>query len=389
VHEVLLVLHLLRRTLPYGEAIREKAARVRAAGSRLERNLKFSRLPQVGNTLLNWVERRLGRSHLLSGPHALHVGVTNRCNLQCFDCTRPAKGRDIQSDLIPAVAKASRRAAETVLFGYGEPLIARNFYALLEQVRGGRITFFTNGKVLNASLFERISKEAARPIYEITFSIDGASAPVHESIRIGSDFERVWANIREIQDYKRSRGLRFPRLSLSFVAMRRNVEEIPELLKKAHEYGLENVIVSHVLVWEAWYRDESLLHYPELTRKIFDEARSLADRLGVNLFLPAVLGADFERGATAEIPPCYEPWRKPYIDYGGNVQPCCWAPTLVMGSLRDASFDEIWNGEAFAEFRRRVNSDPPPECLTCDQRFRMGGAPDPEAVYLQLRAREE
>ena len=88
----MLVLHLLRRTPPLGEGRSGRAALVREVRSRLERNLKFSRLPQLANTLLNWAERRLGRARLLSSPHAIHVGVTNRCNLECFDCTRPARG---------------------------------------------------------------------------------------------------------------------------------------------------------------------------------------------------------------------------------------------------------------------------------------------------------
>jgi radical SAM protein with 4Fe4S-binding SPASM domain len=49
---------------------------------------------------------------------------------------------------------------------------------------------------------------------------------------------------------------------------------------------------------------------------------------------------------------CNAPWDAPFVDKDGRVLPCCYAdPTAVMGDLREASFDDIWNGSTYRQFR--------------------------------------
>ena len=52
----------------------------------------------------------------------------------------------------------------------------------------------------------------------------------------------------------------------------------------------------------------------------------------------------------------------------GEVYPCCRAPReLVMGNVREETVEEIWNGEKYREFRRRMFAgDYPDPCSTCD-----------------------
>jgi hypothetical protein len=47
----------------------------------------------------------------------------------------------------------------------------------------------------------------------------------------------------------------------------------------------------------------------------------------------------------------------------GDVLACA-SPASCIGSLRDSTIEEIWNGDAFQALRRRVNSDHPP--LMCE-----------------------
>ena len=44
---------------------------------------------------------------------------------------------------------------------------------------------------------------------------------------------------------------------------------------------------------------------------------------------------------------------------------CC-VPGTRVGNVRGSSLEAVWNGAAMHEFRRRVNSDTPPEpCTVC------------------------
>ena len=41
-----------------------------------------------------------------------------------------------------------------------------------------------------------------------------------------------------------------------------------------------------------------------------------------------------------------------YIDIRGNVTTCCYNMKKHMGSLKNQTFDEIWNGTEYTEFRK-------------------------------------
>jgi MoaA/NifB/PqqE/SkfB family radical SAM enzyme len=47
---------------------------------------------------------------------------------------------------------------------------------------------------------------------------------------------------------------------------------------------------------------------------------------------------------------CSLPWREMRTDYDGGVTACCWGPKKL-GSLREQTMKEIWNGETMQEMR--------------------------------------
>ena len=56
-----------------------------------------------------------------------------------------------------------------------------------------------------------------------------------------------------------------------------------------------------------------------------------------------------------------------YIDLRGNVTTCCFNMKKHMGSLKDKTFDEIWNGAEYAELRKLMAKHMLPGfCETCN-----------------------
>ncbi len=349
----------------------------------------FSDGRQRWNTLKNILERKSGVVNLLSMPPVFHVEVTRRCNINCLMCLRDSVAdADISEDLIPNIISLSRTAGEVKLFGYGEPLLSKHFYRLLKLLQCGRITFFTNGIILREKLFEDLFEHSGKTVASVTFSIDGATAKTNDYIRKGTKFETVVENLEDLDKFKIQHGLKYPRIEICFVAMRSNVEELPDLVALASEMGVYSIWVTHLVVWQEDYRKESLVYSPDLTKEIFERASSLARERKVFLQLPAVISAKevaFGEETPVHFPNCYEPWRQPVINYNGDVMACCVAPELVMGNLREQSFEDIWNGENFLELRKTVNSNPRGVCARCDSRFRWGGMADAEEVFIRLR----
>jgi radical SAM protein with 4Fe4S-binding SPASM domain len=64
---------------------------------------------------------------------------------------------------------------------------------------------------------------------------------------------------------------------------------------------------------------------------------------------------------------CGVPWAHVVIGDNGDVHPCC-ASDRVMGNVTRQPFEEIWFGQPYDDFRRRMlSTDPPPECLRCQR----------------------
>lgn len=336
-------------------------------------NFPFTGPRQAWNALLNFMERRAGRDELRSDPLVIQAEVTKRCNIDCIMCLREnVPDVDMSDEVVDKLVGLSSGIGEMQLYGYGEPLMSRAFYALISRLQCARLTFTTNGTLLTQKVLQKILADARRPVYAINFSIDGATAGTYEAIRRGADFRRVIGNLGDIDAHRKARGLTLPKTEILFLAMKRTIRELPEAVRLAAGSGAAAVHVAHIIVWDESERDESLLYHPEETLKYFTEARSAAAELSVTLNLPAAINLDNAGGMRPEAAPkCYWPWRHPVVKYNGDVQPCCAAPDVSMGNLLEESFTSIWNGPRFRGFRRQVNSaGPPAVCRTCDIRYR-------------------
>lgn len=340
---------------------------------------------QFGNFLLNKVERRLGRLRLGSRPWEVQVEVTTRCNLSCIMCprtTQPLNLTDMAPELVPHIAALSRTAKTTWLFGYGEPLVSPIFHRLLKVVESSNIGFFTNGLLLNVERLQRILEESNRPVSYIFFSIDAASEALFDSIRGEGVGGRVFKNLKDISLFLQRRALGVPQLAINFMAMKRNIEELPQVVEMAARLKISPVWIGHAVIHNESLCSESLVHYPELTRRCFVEARQKAQELGVELVLPEVQGIAEVPAERAALPKCYDPWKFIYIAYNGDVYPCCASRTLRMGNLYEQDFTEIWNSENYRELRASVNSNPVEVCRYCALRYHAAVAPCAERVYI-------
>jgi len=53
---------------------------------------------------------------------------------------------------------------------------------------------------------------------------------------------------------------------------------------------------------------------------------------------------------------CWKMWHSCVITWDGKVVPCCFDKDAshVMGDLKEKSFYDVWNGEAYREFRKSI-----------------------------------
>jgi radical SAM protein with 4Fe4S-binding SPASM domain len=166
------------------------------------------------------------------------------------------------------------------------------------------------------------------------------------------------------------------------VAMRQNLHEFPALVRLAHRLSVDSVFVQHLChdfaesslppqyrPMREFVDEQSLLgDDPARVGRFFREARAAATELGVSLRLPLTRPRAHPPG-TPGPERCDWPWRGAYISYDGLAMPCCMVATpdrIHLGSVFERGADGVWNGPEYAEFRRQLSSDEPPEvCRSC------------------------
>jgi len=320
-------------------------------------------------------------------PRELQVEVTGACNLRCRMCLvryRPPLDRaraSLSLDRFRAIVDALPGLARVTLQGLGEPLMAPDLPAMVEHAarRGVRVGFNTNATLLTRAIAERLVDAGLDWLH---VSLDGATPATYEGVREGARLATVRRHVAGLVEVMRARGASRPELALVFVAMRRNVAELPAVVRLAAAWGVPRVRVqnlSHSFAdtgGDAAYaaiadftRAEALWDGDAApARAAFAAARAAAASLGVALRLPAL--EEPPAAAAPGEPGCDWPWRSAYVRHDGRVQPCC----MLMGEdraiLGDAGgaggFAAVWRGEAYEGFRAALRTPSPPEvCRGC------------------------
>jgi radical SAM protein with 4Fe4S-binding SPASM domain len=270
---------------------------------------------------------------------------------------------------------------ELHLQGLGEPMMHPRFFEMVEYAaaKGVRVTTNSNLTLLNERRAERCVTSGLDCLH---ISLDGATSATYERIRKRAHFERVVANIERLLAARERLGSATPRLHLVMVIMRQNLHELPDLVRLAHRWSVEEVFVQHLChdfgeaslpvqyrPMREFVQEQTLLE--EDTARIaryFDEARQLARSLAIRLRLPRPRPRPYAPGTPGR-ERCNWPWSGAYISYQGYAMPCCMVSTpdrIHFGNMAEQGVTAIWNSVPFQTFRDRLASDEPPEiCRSC------------------------
>jgi MoaA/NifB/PqqE/SkfB family radical SAM enzyme len=131
------------------------------------------------------------------------------------------------------------------LQGLGEPLLAPDLMRMVHDAaeRGIRMGFNTNATLLKPQVAADLVRSGLGWLH---ISLDGATAATYEGIRDGARFELVRRNVRELVRIRRDLDSETPALSVVFVAMRRNLHELPDLVRTAAQLGIPDVWVQNL-----------------------------------------------------------------------------------------------------------------------------------------------
>jgi radical SAM protein with 4Fe4S-binding SPASM domain len=302
-------------------------------------------------------------------PAGLLISPVTQCNLNCTHCISRSTRKSL-SRLDPGTRENILRwCKEGKVSGVATDYSGDILWA--DAHFGNELDFFlslqvpfsidTNGVCLSGPVIPRLLKSRLRAI---NVSLDAARPETYKRIRRGAPpLASVLANIGEFSTALTAANLRHDiRLSVSFALMTGNIDELPDFIRIASKLDVPAVFCRHLEVYTEEMESESLIFQPERFNLRRREAMEAAEQMGLTLIIPPEFDDTLDGNGRM---PCLEPWRSAVILGNGDVTACC-IPGTVIGNLHENTMEEIWQGERFQDFRRKVNSsDPPASCRAC------------------------
>jgi MoaA/NifB/PqqE/SkfB family radical SAM enzyme len=331
----------------------------------------------------------------------VYIEPTNACNLDCVTCMRqvwdekPGMMNEQTFSRILLGLQAQSNLPTVFFGGYGEPLSHPRIIDMIQQVKtlGAPVELITNGVFLSEKMILRLLEVELDWLW---VSLDGASPESYADVRLGAEFPKVIENLTRLR-YLRYRGSRLKstlQLGIAFVAMRRNIADLPQVLALGTKLGAKRFSVTNVLPHTPEMCDE-ILYRGEL----YGGPSQLSDalprvnmpRMDINETTKGPL-AEIQRGHYVIQTPGFTPGKAlytcPFVEKGslsirwdGQVSPCL--PLLHthdsyidrrprrsysyhIANVNDQDLLEIWNDENYVALRKRLKSFEFSPCTDCN-----------------------
>lgn len=323
-------------------------------------------------------------------PVCLYLETTNRCNLLCTTCPRTYEEleppADMSFELFTSIVDQVPGLQRAVLHGVGEPMLVKDLDRMVRYLkdRGVYVLFNTNGTVLNEKNGRAM---IAAGLDELRVSLDAATASSYKAIRGKNYFDRILRNVRTFRELQVREGHENPRVSAWLTGLKETIPELPAFVRVAASIGVKEVYLQRLVFFETdsiglARPDQALYEKMDREEAVYlEEAEAVARELGLTF---SASGAASEPGMSLKRQDdgtpwsmCRRPWTVMYVTANGRALPCCIAPfsqrgydNYTLGDATQQTLREIWNGEAYTDFREALMSDrPPAACASCGLRW--------------------
>ena len=223
-----------------------------------------------------------------------------------------------------------------LLYFQGEPYLHPQFLELVAYAAQKNIYTATS---TNAHFLtdEAARQTVASGLDRLIVSIDGTTQETYESYRIGGNLDKVLEGTANIIGWKKKLRSRTPHVIFQFLVVRPNEHQIEEVQQLARKIRVDEVRFKTAQIYD--YQHGSPL-IP--TQEKYARYRQQADG---NYSIKNKL-----------LDHCWKMWHSCVMTWDGRIVPCCFDKDAqhVLGSVQQKSFQEIWYGEAYQQFRSQL-----------------------------------
>lgn len=298
-----------------------------------------------------------------SFPEKISLAPSYRCNFNCVTCSQ---NHNDTSDYPPVFIDRLKQIlpfVKNVNINGGEPLMYPHLQELIGQITKfeSRIWIVTNGSLLT----ERWQDYFIDSSLEVMkFSIDGGDKAAYNSIRRNGNFHNVLKNIGNLSLKRLKNNRHDISFQINFIALRRNIDSLPKLVRLAHNLGVSQINVNYCQCHSEELAMDSLYFHQEHSDEKMLIAHQMGKELGVNVSLPKLFSKQGPK-SWLNSSTCSYPYHYLLISNRGSCAMCCGTSSRV-GNFFEQDFDEIWNHDLWVDVRRRLNTDDQhPMCNNC------------------------
>lgn len=353
----------------------------------------------------------------------VYVEPTSRGDLACRTCVRHAWEEplgDMSEETFERLLEGLRACdpAPAVFFGgFGEPLVhprITEMVCLAKEAGAPAVDLITNGCLLDEQMSRDLIEAGLDTLW---VSLDGIKPESYSDVRLGALLPDVLDNLKQFKAVRREIQLpgltpkqrrRYdegipglyeswrlpeprPALGIVFVAMKRNIADLPALIGDTHRLGARKYVITNVYPYTSELADEmlcadrlSISPFPtlwndrlRLAQMDIDEDTRPSLHAAVRSFESGLAEEDtsnvtrrcpfVEAGATAvswkgEVVPCLPLMRSHYTVLNNSRRRVHSSP---IGDLARDSLGEIWSGAEYVDFRERVQAFEFAPCVAC------------------------
>lgn len=292
---------------------------------------KDTRIQKIkDSSIMNWCE---GRAVTTAAPYLVYFSLTNACNHKCIFCAQPTVMRDekgvMSFELFKHIVDQLPQGVRKVyLMKQGESFINKNLEQMARYLKEQRpeihITMHSNCVLATK---DRV-RELFKYLDSFGISMDSITKDLYHHIHKKDDFEILMKHISGINEVleempKKDR----PHVFVDYIHIKANHSETEDEVYNFFAKQFKN-LSSIDFHWENNYQGE------------IEEA---------NLDI-------YNKVDYSNFPQCIWPWSAITFLWDGKIDYCFVEPRedVFLGDITQQSFDEIWNGKEYVEFRQNL-----------------------------------
>jgi MoaA/NifB/PqqE/SkfB family radical SAM enzyme len=328
----------------------------------------------------------------------VYIEPTVACNLDCITCFRNewespvGQMTDATFARVLDGLKALNPIPSLYFGGIGEPLFHARTPTWVAQAKalGIKVELITNGTTLT----QEISRQLIEAGLDVLWvSLDGASPQTFADVRLGANLPQVIENLKRFSRMRPAAHHPKPEIGVAFVALKRNIADLPEVIRLGKSFKATRFSVSNIQPVTAGMQAEALydqtihniayLQAPNLPRlKLpkmdFDQSTREALFEAFNSQLNIEFAGNNWSGASDTCN--FVESGTTSVAWNGDVSPC-WPlmhthtsylhgkPRLsskhVIGNVGDKSLGDLWLDPEYVAYRERLHDFAFAPCTFC------------------------